>query len=63
MAVNGGSRFTEFITVLIFALVIGAATGLAIRFIHGRQLTFALLGLGAVTILAWRFLGRRFGRR
>ena len=62
MGVNG-SRFTEFITVLIFALVIGAATGFAIRFLQGRKLTTALLGLGAVTILAWRYLGKKFGRR
>ena len=62
VGVNGG-RATEFITVLVFALVVGVATGLAIRFLQGRELTAALLGLGAVTILVWQFLGRRFGRR
>ena len=59
--VNG--RPTEFITVLIFALLIGLATGLAIRFLQGKELTAALLGIGALAILIWRFIGRRFGRR
>lgn len=62
MGVNGG-RFTEFVTVLVFALAIGMATGLAIRFLQGRELTAALLGIGALTILLWRFVGKRFGRR
>ena len=58
-----GGRTKEFVTVLVFALAVGIATGLAIRFLKGTELTVALLGLGAVTILIWRFLGRRFGRR
>lgn len=62
MGVNGG-RSTEFVTVLVFALIIGMATGLAIRFLQDTQLTAALLGLGAITIFAWRYLGKRFGRR
>ena len=56
-------RFTEFITVLVFALVIGIATRFALRFLRGAELTGALLALGAITVLIWRFLGRRFGRR
>jgi len=58
-----GSRSTEFITVLVFALITGMAVGLAIRFLKGQQLTYALLGVGAVMILLWQLLGHRFGRR
>ena len=60
---NGGSKFTEFITVLLFALVIGVAIGLALRFLQGNTLVLTLVAIGAVTILSWQFLGRRFGRR
>ena len=57
------SRFSEFITVLIFALVLGAGAWLTIRYVENnisRLIAFIVLAVAAV--LALSYLRKRFGR-
>lgn len=59
----GNNRFQEFITVLIFALVIGAVVWATLRFVPSDSTrATVLLILGGVVILALRFLRGTFGR-
>jgi uncharacterized membrane protein YjjP (DUF1212 family) len=55
-------KLTEFITVLLFAMVIGAAGMLAVLNLRGVWLTLALTALTAATVTAWQYLRKRFGR-
>jgi len=55
-------KVTEFITVLIFAMGVGALAMGSILYLNGMRLTYALLALVVVTISSWRYLRRRFGR-
>ncbi|MHB0911999.1 MAG: hypothetical protein ACYC2Y_00960 [Armatimonadota bacterium] len=56
-------RLTEFLWVLTFALAIGALAMLAIYHLSGTPFTLAVVALVIVTIGAWQYLRRRFGRR
>jgi len=55
-------RLTEFVTVLIFALMIGAAIALIIRCLEPALRPIALVILGVVVIAVWQYLRKRFGR-
>jgi len=58
----GGDKLAEFVTVLIFALAIGAAVMLTMRYLGPGPRTAALIVIGAVVIVAWQYLRRKFGR-
>jgi len=56
-------RLAEFLTVLIFALVIGAGVLLAIRYLGNETARgIVLLALVTFTVVVWQYLRRRFGR-
>ena len=56
-------KLTEFITVLICAMVVGALAMLAVLHLSGAALTAALVILMGVTIASWQYLRKRFRRR
>ena len=58
----GVDRFTEFGKVLIFALMIGAAVALIMRYLAPALRPIALVILGVVAIAVWQYLRKRFGR-
>lgn len=56
-------KITEFVTVLVFAMVVAAGASLSILYLEGFWRHAALLILLAATITAWQYLRKRFGRR
>jgi hypothetical protein len=55
-------KLTEFITVLAFALLFGAAAMLSVRYLSGTQLEVALLAIVVGTIISWKYLRKKFNR-
>jgi len=57
-----GDKLTEFVTVLVFAMVVGAGAVLSILHLEGTARAVALFALVTSTIIAWQYLRRQFGR-
>lgn len=57
-----GDKLTEFVTVLTFAMVIGAGAVLSILYLEETLRAIALFALVAATIVAWQYLRKRFRR-
>jgi len=55
-------KLTEFVTALVFALVIGAAVALTVRYLGPGPRAVGLIVIGAVAIAAWQYLRKKFGR-
>lgn len=55
-------KITEFLTVLLFALVIGAAAVLSVLYLEGVTRGVAILFILVAAVVAWQYLRRRFGR-
>lgn len=58
----GNKKSTEFITVLLAALLAGAAVSVMLKYLQGTALYTGSVVLIAVAILVLRFLRKRFGR-
>jgi len=58
----GGDKLAEFVTVLIFALAIGAAVMLTMRYLGPGPRAVALIVIGASSIAVWQHLRKKFGR-
>ena len=57
-----GGRFREFISVLGYAVFVGALVMVVLRYFSGWPRFGALAVIGALGILFWNILRRRFGR-
>jgi len=57
-----GEKITEFLVVLVFALVTGTCAVLAVQCLEGVLRAVALLVLLVGALTAWQFLRKRFGR-
>lgn len=55
-------KITEFVTVLIFAMIVGGGASLSILYLEGVARDVALGALIVIAVVAWQFLRRRFGR-
>ena len=55
-------KITEFVTVLSFALIFGAAAMLSVLYLSGTRLEVALLLIVVGTILSWKYLRKKFNR-
>ena len=55
-------KITEFLLVLVFALVVGTAGVLAVLCLDGLARGIALVGLLVAALASWQYLRRRFGR-
>jgi len=55
-------KLTEFVTVLIFAMVIGGGAMLAIMNLNGNALMFTLAILVIAAVASWQYLRKRFRR-
>jgi 4-hydroxybenzoate polyprenyltransferase len=56
-------KLTEFITVLLFAMVVGAAGILSILYLNGTAQMIAIVLIVVAMIASWRYLRKRFGRQ
>jgi uncharacterized membrane protein YjjP (DUF1212 family) len=56
------NKTTEFISVLLTALVVGGVGWLIATYTSGVWQIVAIVALGAAIVLAWTVLRKRFGR-
>ena len=57
-----GNKLTEFVTVLVFAMIVGSATMLSIMNLEGVAQVGALIIILIATIVIWQYLRKQFGR-
>lgn len=55
-------KITEFLLVLVFALVIGSCAILAVLYLEPLPRGIAIFVLVVGTVASWQFLRKRFGR-
>lgn len=57
-----GEKITEFLVVLVFALVIGTGVVLTVLYLSGVSRNVVIFVLLVAALTAWQFLRKRFGR-
>ncbi len=55
-------KITEFLVVLVFALVVGTGAVLTVLYLDGVARVVAMFALIVVGLAAWQYLRKRFGR-